>query len=225
MELVVCRLDLDRSVTVLSPQERTRAASISHDLERRRYLASHETLRRVLSAHTRRPAVDIRITRSPGGKPRIDGAGPHFSLSRREDWCAVALSDDAEVGVDLEVVRPFEDEAAVAVASLPESLATPVLEASAESRTRTFYRSWCAGEAAAKAAGLGMAGCRRALAGTRHVVSDLPPDLVVAVATSGPHLPHVVLRRVEGFTGPASQPAPREHPAIPHPEVEGELHG
>ena len=59
-------------------------------------------------------AGDIQLSEGKNGKPHLDGGTYEISLSHTEDLCAVAISDEGEIGVDAEKVSGEEKtEAAV----------------------------------------------------------------------------------------------------------------
>src|SRR3989442_9236854 len=85
-----------------------RAAEIPSLPQRTAFLASRKLLRELLAARLGCVPAAVPITREPGGRLRLaGGAGIEFSLSHRQRWCAVALSTDCAVGVDVEPIQPL----------------------------------------------------------------------------------------------------------------------
>lgn len=127
-----------------------------------RFCASRLLLREVLGRHLGMRPGDLQLEKAPGGKLTVvlpPGSPPvFFSLSRSGDFCTVALSGSAEVGVDIEKTRVFPDWPAVARAWLSKGERSAITALVGEnSRAEAFFRLWCAREAAAKALGLGLA--------------------------------------------------------------------
>ncbi len=118
--------------------------------------ASSRLLRRLLADRMGLPESALRIGRGPEGKPRVEGGGPEFSLSHRGRWCAVALSDNIPVGVDLEPIRPFPGMAEVAAQFFPPMAQEQLRWADPEHRAAVFFRWWTRLEAAVKATGRGL---------------------------------------------------------------------
>ena len=91
----------DKILPLLSAEEKTRA---------QRFVCEKDMLLSLGGAFLcrRRYGTNAVITRTPGGKPRVNGS--FFSVSHSEDLIAAAFCDNLEVGVDLEKVRDgFEE--------------------------------------------------------------------------------------------------------------------
>jgi 4'-phosphopantetheinyl transferase len=159
VEVHLVRLDTvpdDHSHRGLDAGELRRAARISLAAERRGFLAAHRVLRALLAERLGCAPEAVAIVAGAGGKPVLVGGGPAFSLSRRDRWCAVALSDDCAVGVDVEPIRPLS-EAGLGVADLlPAAARAEVAAAPAEQRAAVLLRWWTRVEAAVKACGQGL---------------------------------------------------------------------
>ena len=75
---------------------------ISSPAEKRKieHSVAYSLLQKMLSSHK---ITDYEISRNENGKPYIDGANIHFSISHTDGLCAVVLSD-TEVGIDCEKI-------------------------------------------------------------------------------------------------------------------------
>ncbi|MFG1645614.1 4'-phosphopantetheinyl transferase family protein [Amycolatopsis sp. NPDC049252] len=132
----------------LSDEELRRAARITVDEERARFLASHVALRDVLSGYT--PEA-LRFTRD-GDRPVLAGAsGIEFSLSRSGGLALIAVTSGVRVGVDVEEIREVDHDGLAARTLRPE-------EAAAVREPVTFFRYWTCKEAYLKVDGRGLAG-------------------------------------------------------------------
>jgi len=90
---------------VLSADERRRAACFRFPRDRRRYVACHAALRRMLSACLDLPAGDINFTTNRYGKPALESGALHFNLSHAHELALIAVAE-AEIGIDLEYLDP-----------------------------------------------------------------------------------------------------------------------
>jgi 4'-phosphopantetheinyl transferase len=105
VELRLACVDLDAAPAdeiALPGAVMQRAARFVREADRRRYLASHAALRRALGGSGR-------WIEGAHGKPVLAEPTPHFNLSRRDGWAAIAVSSTHEIGVDLETLRPIDD--------------------------------------------------------------------------------------------------------------------
>lgn len=154
------RIDADAAPErgdLLSPQERARAARFLRSQDKRRFVAFHAALRVVLGAALGMAPEAVPLIAPPGVKPRLAWEGPRFSLSHSDATGLIALSPGADVGVDLERVRPLPQLATLARRVLaPEELHdwSALPEAC---RAEAFFRYWTAKEAYVKGTGEGLA--------------------------------------------------------------------
>ncbi len=225
---------IEREARLLDAGEHARLARLRGEPLRRRFIASHAALRRILAARLRRRAEDLRFWHEPAGRPRLRpeaGTAPvslHFSLSHAGDHALVAVSGQRPVGIDLEC-EPAPPSLAD---DLRPHLAPVERDALARlhpsGRARAACRCWVRKEALAKAAGCGLAGDLSRLAVScgdeaRLIASDWPgieagawslasldrPGLwVAAVATHGPRpQPRLHAWRWDAIEATGSAPA------------------
>lgn len=156
------QVDLDAAPTpsaaaCLSEAEFARARRFVFARDRERFIAAHAALRQVLSAQTGIPAAQLDFVTGEFGKPALAApAGLHFNLSHSQGQALIAVSREAEVGVDIELARPMPDaEALAATCFTPdEILALKALPTAR--RDRDFLIGWTRKEACLKALGLGL---------------------------------------------------------------------
>jgi 4'-phosphopantetheinyl transferase len=158
-------LDCDSSVlhrleAVLAPDEKSRAARYIFQRDRDHFIVARGILRTILGAYAQRSAADLTFTYEPEGKPalRLIGGEPsiRFNLSHSHGLAVYAFSNQREVGIDVEAIRPniAEDEIAGRVFSaseLAEFHALPL-----ELKNIGFFHCWTRKEAYVKARGSGM---------------------------------------------------------------------
>jgi 4'-phosphopantetheinyl transferase len=146
----------------LSSDEARRSSALSTDVLRRRYIASHVALRRLLSkrlgiAEPRGLALSFHRGLKPRPVPVLPSISLTFSLSRSAEVAVVALGDGIEVGVDVETDHP-----AFRSTDLQGAISTPfersvLAELTAQDRAAAAQRLWVRKEAIVKALGTGFA--------------------------------------------------------------------
>lgn len=148
----------DEDLRLLSVGEQARAQRFAFARDRVRYVRAHAALRRLLAQALGAEPAALRLAEREGGKPWLPAApGMRFNLSHSGGTAAVAISTEAEVGVDVEHTRPLPDAMALAAAhaSPAERLALYVLPA--PRREAAFLHLWTRKEACLKALGTGFA--------------------------------------------------------------------
>jgi 4'-phosphopantetheinyl transferase len=156
-ELHVWRIDLARArvdQAALSDEEQARAARFLLERDRRRFVASHAALRRILTRYL--GPVAPRFADGPHGKPFLDGAALRFNLSHSGELALVAVADGREVGVDVEAVRELDLAGMARVSFSPRERAA-LFALPPDERLPAFFRCWTRKEAHLKATGFGLA--------------------------------------------------------------------
>ena len=106
IDLRISEERLRESRHLLSLAEQDRAARYVFERDKRRFIATHAAVRRILGTYTRQTPRDLEFEASAFGKPRLRAfRNLHFNVSHSEELaiCAVARS---EVGIDVEFLRP-----------------------------------------------------------------------------------------------------------------------
>jgi 4'-phosphopantetheinyl transferase len=162
--IAIWRVDLrqpaavvERAEQLLTTDERERAERGTADVRRRRLL-TRAALRIALARWLECAPAALRFATEPSGKPRLDGPGPHFSVSSSGDWSLIAVTSLGPVGIDVERVVAIAELEAIVARRFAPAQAREVLSQSGERRLRAFYRSWTRIEARLKATGVGLAG-------------------------------------------------------------------
>lgn len=151
--------DLDADVadgSVLSDDERARAARFRFDRDRHRFVAGRSTLRSLVSSYLGIDPADVAFAYGPQGKPFVLGSELSFNVSHSGGCAVYAFARGVEVGVDVELLEHsrYDDGVAERFFS-PHEVAT--LEAVApETRPDAFLRCWTRKEAFIKARGEGL---------------------------------------------------------------------
>jgi len=148
---------VERAEQLLTAEERERAERGTADVRRRRLLA-RAALRIALARWLACAPAALRFATDPSGKPRLDGPGPHFSISSSGDLSLIAVTALGPVGIDVERVVALAELEAIVARRFAPTQAREILSQSGERRLRAFYRCWTRIEAQLKATGVGLAG-------------------------------------------------------------------
>jgi phosphopantetheinyl transferase len=135
---------------------------------RRERKASYAFARDVLSRRYSIPRRDLKIQRTDLGKPAlsIGGKTAHYSISHSAGLIAIAVSDDCQLGLDLQIKAPFNPSIFARILTDKENLqaANMSLLVSANSASEDFFFvMWTLKEAALKCIGTGFAVPMRAM--------------------------------------------------------------
>jgi 4'-phosphopantetheinyl transferase len=167
-EIVVARLDAGAEETrslesCLSDAERERAARFRFERDRRRFIVARARLREELAARLGvrpearlgvRPEA-VRFAYGDNGKPRLADHALQFSVSHCDDVALFAFSKTAEVGVDIEAIRPVREADAIAVQFFSPLEHAGYAALAPRDRLLGFFRVWTRKEAYVKALGVG----------------------------------------------------------------------
>jgi 4'-phosphopantetheinyl transferase len=141
---------------ILSPEEKAKAVRFHFPSHQTRYVVSHGLLRTILAAYLPVPPAGIVFEHNQWGKPGIAGAEVFFNMSHSGDRAVYAVAPEAQVGVDIECIRPVSDHAAIAARYFAEAEAREVLSTAPGVRLPAFYNCWTRKEAYIKALGMGL---------------------------------------------------------------------
>jgi 4'-phosphopantetheinyl transferase len=122
----------------------------------RKYTIAHGLLRAALGAYLRVSAGSIEISRQTNGKPFVAGAGLGFNASDSDELLILGFAPDAELGVDVEHIRPLPDALDIARRFFHPAEYQQLLAFPEEQRTQAFFRCWTMKEAYLKATGEGL---------------------------------------------------------------------
>jgi 4'-phosphopantetheinyl transferase len=147
----------DDAQALLSDDERARQRSFVSPELRRRFLAARAGLRTLLGRHLDLDPRRLAFATNEFGKPRLAGDGQvHFNLSHCEERAVLAISDAAEVGIDLERERPIEHADLAKRYFHPNEVAAITASRDEAEQRRAFFLVWTLKEAIVKALGSGL---------------------------------------------------------------------
>ena len=142
---------------LLDDVERTRYDNYRRDVDKARFLTGRSLIRGVAARELGIAAQDVKIDSScfdcgkPHGKPKV--AGLELSISHSGERVALALTETAPVGVDVEEIR---DAAVDDLAGIALSAVERAAFATATDKRAAFFTYWARKEAVVKATGKGM---------------------------------------------------------------------
>lgn len=145
-------------VGILSSDEHARAAAFVFERDRRRYLAAHVALRRVLGLCVGEQPETLRFGIGRYGKPFLANGGSPvaFNLSHSEDVALIAVTEEGDIGVDVEIDRNVPDSMSLAELNFTLSERDELRLRSGSARDTAFLRCWTRKEACLKAIGSGL---------------------------------------------------------------------
>ena len=158
-----------------------RAAEVQSVPQRDAFLAARKLLLKLLAAQLGCPPAAVPICRGPHGS---DGRG-RPSGGNRDRWCAVALSADAPVGIDVEPIRTLPGMAEVVAEFFPLAARAAFASAPPEEQEIVFFRWWTRIEAAVKVSGRGLDAALSCFNDVTCQSFEAVPGLAVAVAAEG----------------------------------------
>ena len=146
--------------SLLTADEKTRAARFIFERDRQRFVAGRGLLRMLLGSYLGVDAARIVFTYGPQRKPEVSplasGMRLEFNLAHSQDLALFAFGWNRQIGIDLEYVRrmPDEDDFARQFFSIREAAFITSLQG--DEKTDAFFRMWTCKEAILKAIGKGL---------------------------------------------------------------------
>jgi 4'-phosphopantetheinyl transferase len=142
---------------LLSQEEQARAARFLAPLARRQFIVARGLLRTLLGGYLGQDPRDLVFTHGPQGKPRLDepSALP-FNVSHSHGVALFAVTDRAEIGVDVERIRTVSDEMLLAERFFSSWEGGMLRALPPEARRERFFHLWTRKEAFLKAHGSGL---------------------------------------------------------------------
>lgn len=151
--------DLGASYALLDTAERSRAAAFVFDLDRNRFVQAHGYLRRRLGVFLGLAPERVPIVAPKDDKPFVEGRPIDFNLSHSGPLAVLAIADDQQVGVDVELLdwsqRFAEDLEGLAQSTLTAQEREALDASPGAARIRRFFAFWTAKEARMKLTGEG----------------------------------------------------------------------
>jgi len=150
-------LQLEEFHSCLSTEEKARADKFKFPELKDTYVACHGKLRHLLSEKTGEEAGKIQIDTGKFGKPELAEHPLHFNISHSKDVFAIAISEETEIGIDVEVINPdFTYSGIIQSWFHPNEIKAIEAETERTSQLQKFYTFWTRKEAFLKAIGIGL---------------------------------------------------------------------
>lgn len=141
----------------LNGDERQKAQSFRLPVMRDRFVAARGLLRQTLAGYLHADPACLQFETGEYGKPALACGSLHFNISHSADLLLIAVADFADIGVDIEQIKPrgmldslarrcFSDREFQGWSRLP-----------VEQQLESFFRLWTKKEAFVKAVGRGIA--------------------------------------------------------------------
>ncbi len=141
--------------SLLSADEQARAERFKFLLHRQRYSLARTYLRKVLSLYIDVVPQDIIFSYGPQGKPFLSDYELSFNLSHSHNQTIIAVTQQGEVGVDIEKIAT-EFKEGIAQRFFSDSEYEVLLSLPAAEKAAAFYHIWSKKEALIKALGQGL---------------------------------------------------------------------
>lgn len=144
--------------SVLSPEERARAARTVTATLRSRFVRARTLLRTVLAAYVSVSPRALELRETPDGKPFVvrPPGSVRFNLTHTGSLWALAVAAGREVGIDVERLERRVDVPSVSRRLFAPSEADCIARLPESERREAFFRCWTTREAIVKACGTGM---------------------------------------------------------------------
>lgn len=146
--------------TLLAPDEADRAARFRFERDRRRYVVGRAQMRAILGAYVGRDPRELRFCYGAHGKPALPVASAEprldFSMTRSHELGMLAIQLDADVGIDVELLRPFPEALDIAKRFFAPQEFTMLASLPAADVSAAFFSCWTRKEAMVKSMGLGL---------------------------------------------------------------------
>jgi len=163
---------------LLDAREHERAERFRFAEDRARFVVGRGLLRQALRRYAPQVPATVELTYSLLGRPLLPPNldAPNFSISHTHDLVALAFTDRAQVGVDLEHVDAKHDALALAERIMSEDDLPAFTALPDGEKAAAFYRAWTRKEAYLKALGEGIT------SGLREVSVPLAEEAISQLA-------------------------------------------
>ena len=178
-----------RLYATLSRDERNRSGRLRFERDRRSFIVARGALREILGRYLGTDPSSVRFVYNAFGKPALGpefGTRLRFNLSHSAGRALIAITADAEVGVDLEYVRALPDHAEIAQLFFSAAEVDRLNRLPIHLQAQDFFSCWTKREAYAKASGEGLASNATPPAGRWSLHTFQPaPGYVAALVEEG----------------------------------------
>ncbi len=147
---------LDDHHRYLDEDERKRASLFKFEKHRKQFLIARYLLRTRVSQILEKPISRVRLEYSKYGKPKLSSGEFFFNISHSNEHVILAISDEGEIGVDVEFVQEKKDLRKIASRFFSPGEMEVLETLTEEAFVDAFYVTWTKKEAFIKAHGDGL---------------------------------------------------------------------
>lgn len=141
--------------SILSDEEKTKAARFIRPHDAVKYITNHIFRRKILSQYLDINPSDINYNFYPHGKPYIQNSLLTFNHTYRNNYGLLAISNNTEIGVDIEYIKTLQDPTTFASFSFTEE-EKAIIFADGNFNHEAFFTFWTFKEAFIKTTGTGL---------------------------------------------------------------------
>jgi 4'-phosphopantetheinyl transferase len=148
-----------RLFATLTSDERSRCARLRFERDQRRFIVAHGVLREILGRYLGTDPGQLRFISNAFGKPALSpefGSRLKFNLSHSADLALIAVTADADIGVDVENIQPQSDYIEIARCFFSAAEVDHLNTLPSYLRAQAFFSHWTKKEAYVKARGEGL---------------------------------------------------------------------
>jgi 4'-phosphopantetheinyl transferase len=151
--------ELNRLHSMLSADERERAARFHFERDRRRFIAGRGLLRTILGECVGCAPGELTFRYGPNEKPSLGGnlanSPWRFNLAHSDELVVYAVARDVDLGVDVERLHEVPEWESIGEQLFPPEEFARLRATAAAQRIAEFFRIWTRTEARLKASGSG----------------------------------------------------------------------
>jgi len=141
----------------LNDDEKVKVASFTRPGIQKKYIKTRGVLRKVLGEYLEIKSQDIEIKIAEHGKPFVENEALFFNLSHTANRLVIAVSNNSEIGIDLEQYKYRKNLQGLVKKCFSEEEKHFWESLSAQQQVMLFYQLWVRKEAFVKAIGRGIA--------------------------------------------------------------------
>jgi len=154
-DLALSSAEEKEKTQLLSLDEKARASRFRFPIHRRRFIAARSFLREILGLYLNISPAEVHFSYNEHRKPAISHPTLHFNLAHSNDIAVVALTQQFDIGVDIEKLQDdYKENLAKRFFNAKEYAA--LMNLPAQERISGFFRLWSRKEALIKAIGKGL---------------------------------------------------------------------
>ena len=146
--------------SILSADEKSRAARYHREIDRQYFIAARATLRQILGSYLQTDPAALVFAYSEKEKPSLGGteaaSGIEFNISHSGSIALLAFARQREIGVDVEQIRRDFETAKIAARFFSAAEQKQLAALPEEQRSEAFFLCWTRKEAYIKATGKGL---------------------------------------------------------------------